>query len=108
MTNESAVKTQFTEGPWQVVVGSDGGTYICLDSSGGDPVAEVTAYARFGDADANANLIAAAPDLYMALDQIRSLLESGTLIVRPGLTAAQAKALGPIQLIAALAKARGE
>jgi|SRR5699024_4431295 len=107
-------ETKFTPGPWRLSsqspriiqkdcrdTGSDHG-FLIASSMGRD---DSGFYASESEADANAHLIAAAPELFEALD---------TLVSVVGLTAfkyAEQRAVlqeAADQSIAALAKARGE
>ena len=92
---------KFTPGPWQAVDGLD---IIAADDW-------VVAVATGGEDDsvANANLIAAAPDLYAALEKAFALVEA----LMPGLAKISVKDYRavnetPSEIRAALAKARGE
>lgn len=96
-----------TPGPWRVsTIGlmNDGALPVSSDQG---QIARVSAQADFprgqghnsecAERDANAHLIAAAPDLYAALDGLLGLLDAGSLY-EPQAYAARA----------ALAKARGQ
>ena len=93
---------KWTKGPWPIKPTGDFKRIVIgdglVDGPGGYEVAEV--YSDDCDRDealANAHLIAAAPDLYAALDGLLGLLDAGSLY-EPQAYAARA----------ALAKARGE
>ena len=93
---------KWTKGPWPIKPTGDFKRIVIgdglVDGPGGYEVAEV--YSDDCDryeAMANAHLIAAAPDLYAALDGLLGLLDSGSLY-EPQAYAARA----------ALAKARGQ
>ena len=93
---------KWTKGPWPIKPTGDFKRIVIgdglVDGPGGYEVAEV--YSDDCDRDeamANAHLIAAAPDLYAALDGLLGLLDAGSLY-EPQAYAARA----------ALAKARGQ
>lgn len=93
MSNE----TKWTPGPWLNV----GGWVDSEDDSHGSIICSLSAVDRKPDyiSDANAHLIAAAPDLYEALDQaVTSMQDSGYPNTHLAVIAARK----------ALAKARGE
>ena len=61
-------KTKFTPGPWEII--DDGAGFQIMPGEGGEGVARVYANWDSGyesNKDSNANLVAAAPDLYAAL-----------------------------------------
>ena len=94
-------KPKFTPGPW--LIGEDqcvDETWSIVTTSGGSIIANVN---DRHDRKANAHLIAAAPDLYEALEKLRSYsdaIAAGRINYRPGDHIAVADA--------ALAKARGQ
>ena len=116
MSNEQ----KWTPGPWEIIndgdifapLGGDSGDGVRADSSDGWQIAEVDAYIAFVDGGlvelgaeprrANARLIAAAPELFEALDGLLSELDSTPEIDLSSWGVSTAKAR------AALAKARGE
>src|SRR5690625_4088729 len=105
-------ETKWTPGPWastdhgvgEIVV-YDEGTQSCLaslDEDGDSSCAWPKHYSTSPEARANANLIAAAPDLYAALEEARGTIQA---LIDEGYTG-HIDQLGRID--AALAKARGE
>lgn len=106
MTNESTVKTQFTPAPWDYVPGDfnskeeeASGHYTGGIYADGWCIAVMEADAP--EPEANANLIAAAPDLYAALELVRVTLKEAGMSLAIGSRADDA-------MTVALAKARGE
>lgn len=107
---------KWTKGPWEVKnggdifgpLGGDSGDGVCADDNDGWQVAEVDKYHAFVDGvlvelggecrRANLNLIAAAPDLYEALDDLLSQVDQPSAPTWLDLKQARA----------ALAKARGK
>jgi hypothetical protein len=85
----NANETKWTHGPWTAVPFTSDPQHSSVMTSSGEGVAEVF------DSPANARLIAAAPELYEALDTFMRL---GTMDDQSAIDAARA----------ALAKARGE
>ena len=102
-------KTTFTPGPWRAkpdrLVRQRGRVYV--EGSGGwnaDPICAVDYRDDVSENEANAHLIAAAPDLYEALDRVARMIawmeeDDRNAIVPDGLQAT---------IRAALRRARGE
>jgi hypothetical protein len=88
-----------TPGPWKVYTAKNGGKIIGIgDAEGGGVTDPNFALWRAGkEQQANARLIAAAPDLLAALEGMMALLDAGSLY-EPQAYAARA----------AIAKARGQ
>ena len=86
---------KWTPGPWRAVMGSR--HVVDVFAGDRDVVSVYGGGVGFEYRDANAHLIAAAPDLYAALDGLLGLLDAGSLY-EPQAYAARA----------ALAKAIGE
>lgn len=88
-------KTQHTPGPWKVNGNIDWGRF-CIDDEGGRPVA--TTEQRHGDhefaTNANARLIAAAPELLEALQAMFRTYNHGSNAVLNKARAAITKATG--------------
>ena len=108
MTNETSVKTRFTPGPWFPQEGSrDWDENRPIFGLGG--VAFVASVQQWRDhpetRDANANLIAAAPDLYEALKAITDCYGVGWRDARAFLAAVHDFM---VEGRTALSKARGE
>ena len=97
MTNEP----KFTPGPWNY----KGSEIISTHEKRGRPVSVVDLFGAMGgeDSDADAHLIAAAPDLYEALEHLQSV-QNGPPLIRFEADWQEAMA----KTKAALAKARGE
>ena len=98
---------KWTQGPWPIKPTGDFKRIVIgdglVDGPGGYEVAEV--YSDDCDRDeamANAHLIAAAPDLYAALEELADLMDA----VRAGDYTPDSFTCQPAQI--ALAKARGE
>lgn len=102
--------TKWTQGPWSVVHDTDI-TGVENDPANGcvGPVDVAHVYLRTvpGRTEANATLIAAAPELYKALDDLLGYFRSGNAV---DVERATIKASAPEVLAAqvALKKARGE
>jgi len=98
------MSAKFTPGPWAVYPGTDGNEICAVDHSPGLPIRQVICGPRRGENwIANAHLIAAAPDMYEALQDLIALAEhamreAGDYDINGELEDARA----------ALAKARGE
>ena len=81
MKTDKAVNTNHTPGPWEVIEAPEGTrTFFRVQSGGGLPIARVSHYiADDGEyidgGEANARLIAAAPDLLDALKNAVKVLE---------------------------------
>lgn len=88
---------KWTHGPWVWVDGD-------LEDRGGEPVAYHSCHGGVVVNDANAHLIAAAPDLYEALELMRH--EYRTALRISGVDEMTSKTMATAN--AALAKARGE
>lgn len=85
---------QHTPGPWAKVEDADNRNNVRIRSDALPHVAKVYGYSRDDAArDANARLIAAAPELLEALEAAASMLPEETCI-RHGITDALAKARG--------------
>jgi hypothetical protein len=68
------MKAQHTPGPWETAVNDEGQWDVC-DAGGGDLLADLSDCPE--NAEANARLIAAAPELLAALKAILARVESG-------------------------------
>lgn len=106
-----SAETKFTRGPWYVIQddrdGMEWNRHICWDPAGDHRIAFMASDAG---TEANAHLIAAAPELYEALDALinapiiytgateEPMVTCGLEMVQPFLNSA----------LAALSKARGE
>ena len=105
---------QFTPGPWQVLAESDYSIIHVHEEQGGSFSSIATASFDLlgGDTEANAHLIAAAPELYAACERAQDLIEAwmNGLIKQVGIEWESPDEHPPaLRLIrAALAKARGE
>jgi hypothetical protein len=106
--------SKHTQGPWEAIEGRDGNHYIHKTPHAGCPrvkpvrIAVVTREAK-GAQKADANLIAAAPDLLAACEELRCTLEwcdDGNYRVRVGKAPEYQEALYKIN--DALKKARGD
>jgi len=64
--------TQHTKGPWQVTHNSQGETFVDYTGDTGSLFAVARVYATSGNQEADARLIAAAPDLLAALLEVQS------------------------------------
>jgi hypothetical protein len=94
-------KTWFTKGPWWHDNNEGYGANNIWANTDGDVLGKDLVATGVGDsaeAEANAHLIAAAPDMYAALDRLVANLSEGDFISTTRIDEA----------IAALAKARGE
>lgn len=108
MTTEK--QTTFTPGPWRKVLDADGLEVWAEDAVGPLPIAGMYSFRngqRIVNAEANANLIAAAPELYAELDASLDLLWGLLDFFEPGHELGQINARRE-SIRAALAKARGE
>lgn len=94
-------KTKFTEGPWELV--SRGWDGRVVNGSDGNWIADLTLY--HDTSEANAHLIASAPDLYEALEE---MLKETTEMIKLGECDSDWCHDGRILATKALAKARGE
>ena len=75
------MEVKFTPGPWGIDAGFDGSgdfNQYWQVHDGSDAIVCSTMFCMAGNKEANAHLIAAAPDLYVALiDLLKALSESG-------------------------------
>lgn len=71
-------KTKFTPGPWRYQEKSDAYTHIVRTSHPERFLCQL-AQDTSGEAEANARLIAAAPELFQALSEIKLLFQSALL-----------------------------
>lgn len=95
---DAVMKTKFTKGPWVWMNGFDGEDYL---SSNGEEVLtsrwEGGSFTSLGVSNADAHLIAAAPDMYEALEDAAmeiKLLARGTTDSYDAIMALLAKARG--------------
>lgn len=97
------MEAKFTPGPWVIDAGFDGSgnfNQYWQVHDGSDAIVCSTMFCMAGNKEANAHLIAAAPDLYEALSRIESIIEGAFPNLNDGEAMRDARA--------ALAKARGE
>lgn len=98
-------KPKFTPGPWEILLTND----FTIEGHNGDTVVRIGDERRLIPMNADAALIAAAPELYAALEEMHLLAES--ILTEPQLDAARNGKTMRQRLSearAALAKARGE
>lgn len=69
-------ETSFTPGPWKAKFHAAKDEFEITDDSRQMFIAKVYGYDADAQRDANANLIAAAPDMYEALEYTKSILDS--------------------------------
>lgn len=69
-------QTKHTPGPWRYTPSSEGGTRMCTVETGRTTF-QCSIHQADGGADADARLIAAAPDCLAALDEIAQLAHNG-------------------------------
>jgi hypothetical protein len=96
------VKTKHTPGPWAVETADDGDSQcvISTDSLYGDCVAITRDLSQdFDTGEANALLIAAAPEILEALQRLADAVDSGNV---------GEQSLGALEAYRVIAKARGE
>ena len=91
-------ETKFTPGPWHWM---DHGSFINVESKDCSSIASLFSYATPEIEEPNAHLIAAAPDMYMVLEEVFDEVEN--YMERTGRSVTWGE-----KAKAALAKARGE
>ena len=98
-------ETKWTEGPWEAILLENHGRYEVYSVMTRQ---SITGWGNVTQCEADAQLIAAAPDLYEALEPLEPLLEVilHTVQMPPARTEAFKQTLAKTR--AALAKARGE
>lgn len=102
--------SKFTKGPWQVISTSSEGYNLIKDYSG-QQIADVWRFVPTRpEAIANANLIASAPDLYLALEACRDdLIHASIAALKSGNNTLHDEYTKRIFIASeALKKARGE
>lgn len=108
--------SEFTKGPWSVehsrmsngILEEDEAISICTDDSHCWDICAVWEDIHIGDAKANANLIAAAPDMYEALMAIKNDLLDRANSDSDDMKVVACGSSVWVQIQDALAKARGE
>lgn len=104
---------KWTKGPWEIIPRGSKHLAPCIlrkAETCGAYVAEVRTYPPDPEADANARLIAAAPDLYEALEEANNVIRSLAVAYLMTIPDGDERGFFPLydRMKSALAKARGE